>query len=186
MIIHVVQGERDTVADNRSLGQFKLTDIPAMKAGLARIEVTFQIDANGQLTVWAKELTTGKASQIQVKPSYGLSEDEQEKLLKAGFDFAMQDRLQRSLIESQVEAKRELLALASALAEFGFLLTDEQKNTLQTSMADVQQAIDSAEQAQLETASAQLKVHSDDFAALIMNQAVNETMKGTSTADWSN
>ena len=186
MIIHVVQGERDTVADNRSLGQFKLTDIPAMKAGLARIEVTFQIDANGQLTVWAKELTTGKASQIQVKPSYGLSEDEQEKLLKAGFDFAMQDRLQRSLIESQVEAKRELLALASALAEFGFLLTDEQKNTLQTSMADVQQAIDGAEQAQLETASAQLKVHSDDFAALIMNQAVNETMKGTSTADWSN
>ncbi len=186
MIIHVVQGERDTVADNRSLGQFKLTDIPAMKAGLARIEVTFQIDANGQLTVGAKELTTGKASQIQVKPSYGLSEDEQEKLLKAGFDFAMQDRLQRSLIESQVEAKRELLALASALAEFGFLLTDEQKNTLQTSMADVQQAIDGAEQAQLETASAQLKVHSDDFAALIMNQAVNETMKGTSTADWSN
>ena len=186
MIIHVVQGERDTVADNRSLGQFKLTDIPAMKAGLARIEVTFQIDANGQLTVWAKELTTGKASQIQVKPSYGLSEDEQEKLLKAGFDFAMQDRLQRSLIESRVEAKRELLALASALAEFGFLLSDEQKNTLQASMADVQQAIDGAEQAQLETASAQLKVHSDDFAALIMNQAVNETMKGTSTADWSN
>ncbi len=186
MIIHVVQGERDTVADNRSLGQFKLTDIPAMKAGLARIEVTFQIDANGQLTVGAEELTTGKASQIQVKPSYGLSEDEQEKLLKAGFDFAMQDRLQRSLIESQVEAKRELLALASALAEFGFLLSDAQKNTLQTSMADVQQAIDCAEQAQLETASAQLKVHSDDFAALIMNQAVNETMKGTSTADWSN
>ncbi|WP_424738190.1 Hsp70 family protein, partial [Klebsiella pneumoniae] len=99
-----------------NVSQFKLTDIPAMKAGLARIEVTFQIDANGQLTVWAKELTTGKESQIQVKPSYGLSEDEQEKLLKAGFDFAMQDRLQRSLIESQVEAKRELLALASALA----------------------------------------------------------------------
>lgn len=81
MIIHVVQGERDTVADNRSLGQFKLTDIPAMKAWLARIEVTFSIDADGQLTVAAKETTTGKEADIQVKPAYGLSESEQEKLL---------------------------------------------------------------------------------------------------------
>ena len=184
MIIHVLQGERDTVADNRSLGQFKLTDIPAMKAGLARIEVTFAIDANGQLTVTAKELTTGKESQIQVKPSYGLSEDEQEKLLQAGFDFAMQDKMQRSLIESQVEAKRELLALASALTEFGQLLSDGQKNDLQIAMQQLQQAIDSADKDQLETASEALKVHSDAFAALIMNQAVNETMKGTSTADW--
>ncbi len=82
MIIHVVQGERDTVADNRSLGQFKLTDIPAMKAGLARIEVTFAIDANGQLTVTAQELTTQKHSEIHVKPSYGLSDAEQENCYK--------------------------------------------------------------------------------------------------------
>lgn len=184
MIIHVLQGERDTVADNRSLGQFKLTDIPAMKAGLARIEVTFAIDANGQLTVSAKELTTGKESQIQVKPSYGLSEDEQEKLLQAGFDYAMQDKMQRSLIESQVEANRELLALTSALSEFGQLLSDAQKNDLQLAMQQVQQAIESADKDQLDIASEALKVHSDAFAALIMNQAVNETMKGTSTADW--
>ena len=123
MIIHVVQGERDTVADNRSLGQFKLTDIPAMKAGLARIEVTFAIDANGQLTVTAQELTTQKHSEIQVKPSYGLSDAEQEKLLQAGFDNAQLDKDNRSLIEAEVEAKRELLAIESALVEFGQLLS---------------------------------------------------------------
>ena len=184
MIIHVLQGERDTVNDNRSLGQFKLGDIPAMKAGLARIEVTFAIDADGQLVVSAKELTTGKQSQIQVKPSYGLSESEQEKLLQAGFDFAMQDKNARSLIESQVEAKRELLALQSALNEFGGLLADEQKQALAIAMQQVEQAISSQDKTQLDTASGELKVHSDEFAALIMNQAVNQTMKGTSTADW--
>ena len=134
--------------------------------------------------VSAKELTTGKKSQIQVKPSYGLSESEQEKLLQAGFDFAMQDKNARSLIESQVEAKRELLALQSALNEFGGLLADEQKQALAIAMQQVEQAISSQDKTQLDTASGELKVHSDEFAALIMNQAVNQTMKGTSTADW--
>lgn len=184
MIIHVLQGERDTVADNRSLGQFKLTDIPAMKAGLARIEVTFAIDADGQLTVTAQELTTGKQSEIYVKPSYGLSEDEQEKLLQAGFDNAQSDKDKRSLIENQVEAKRELLAIESALAEFGHLLNPVQMQNLQTAMQQVKQAIHADDKQELTTAVSQLKNISDEFASLIMNQAVSQSMTGTTTKQW--
>ncbi|ELA08551.1 chaperone protein HscA [Moraxella macacae 0408225] len=184
MIVHVVQGERDTVKDNRSLGQFKLTDIPAMKAGIARIEVTFAIDANGQLTVTAQELTTGKHSEITVKPSYGLSATEQEKLLQAGFDNAMLDREKRSLIEQEVEADRELLAIDSALAEFGQLLTKEQSTQLQNAMQALKHAIDSHDKARLTDAVHALKLHSDEFASIIMNQAVNQSMAGTNTKDW--
>lgn len=184
MIIHVLQGERDTVADNRSLGQFKLTDIPAMKAGLARIEVTFSIDANGQLTVTAKEQTTGKQSLIQVKPAYGLSESEQEKLLQAGFTHAQEDKQKRSLIEQQVEAKRELLALDSALAEFGQLLDAEHRELLKHAMQTVAKAIEGNDKATLDESTRQLKTHSDAFAAMIMDEAVNHTMKGTNTSQW--
>lgn len=184
MIIHVVQGERDTVADNRSLGQFKLTDIPAMKAGLARIEVTFSIDADGQLTVAAKETTTGKEADIQVKPAYGLSESEQEKLLQAGFDHAAEDRDTRSLIEQQVETRREVLAIESALAEFSALLADEQVAALHQKIDSVNEAIASNQADTLTHAENELKVLSDEFASLIMNQAVSQTMTGTTTADW--
>lgn len=184
MIIHVVQGERDTVADNRSLGQFKLTDIPAMKAGLARIEVTFSIDADGQLTVTAQEQNTGKVANIQVKPAYGLSESDQEKLLQAGFDHAAEDKNARSLIEQQVEARREVLAIESALAEFSMLLTDDQIQALHGQIANVNEAIASNQAAALTEAESQLKVLSDAFASLIMNQAVSQTMTGTTTADW--
>lgn len=184
MIIHVVQGERDTVADNRSLGQFKLTDIPAMKAGLARIEVTFAIDANGQLTVTAQELTTQKHSEIHVKPSYGLSDAEQEKLLQAGFDNAQLDKDNRSLIEAEVEARRELLAIESALVEFGQLLSKTEQEQLTNAMQNVQQAIEIHDKTTLDKAVADLKVYSDEFASVIMNQAVSQTMTGTTTEQW--
>ena len=184
MIIHVVQGERDTVADNRSLGQFKLTDIPAMKAGLARIEVTFAIDANGQLTVTAQELTTQKHSEIQVKPSYGLSDAEQEKLLQAGFDNAQLDKDNRSLIEAEVEAKRELLAIDSALVEFGQLLSKAEQEQLTNAMQNLEQAIEIHDKTTLDKAVADLKVYSDEFASVIMNQAVSQTMTGTTTEQW--
>lgn len=184
MVIHVVQGERDTVADNRSLGEFKLLGIPAMKAGLARIEVTFNVDANGQLTVTAKELGTGVQSDIQITPSSGLSPDEQEKLLQAGFDNAKLDSQKRSLIEKQVEARREILAVKSAMTEFSHLLNAEQIQQLNDRMALVEQAISDNNAEKLEQAEASLKQVSDEFASLIMDNAVNSTMKGTTTKDW--
>lgn len=184
MIIHVVQGERDQVADNRTLGQFKLTDIPAMKAGLARIEVTFAIDANGQLTVTAKELTTGKHSQIHVTPAYGLSEADQQALLQAGFDNAAADKNARSLIERKVEAQRELLAVESAVTEFGALLDDRDRQTLLAAMDVLKHALARDDAAAIDDASHALKPHSDNFAARIMNQAVADSLTGTTMDDW--
>ena len=110
MIIQGGAGERDTVANCRRLARFELHGIPPMKAGLARIEVTYAIDANGQLTVSARETTTDIISQIQVSPSYGLSEEQQEQLLQAGFIHAAEDKAARMLIETKVEAQKELLA----------------------------------------------------------------------------
>ena len=184
MVIHVVQGERETVADCRTLANFTLTGIPPMKAGLARVEVTFAIDANGQLTVSAMELSTKVASKIDVVPSYGLSESQQEELLKAGFIYAKADKEKRMLIEAQVEAEREILALDSALAEFADLLTQTQLIDLQEQINKVKSAITTDDKAVLDSAVSQLKPLSDHFASVIMNENIKQALAGTKTSDW--
>lgn len=184
MVIHVVQGERETVADCRTLANFTLTGIPPMKAGLARVEVTFSIDTNGQLTVSAVEQTTKVASKIDVVPSYGLTEEQQEELLKAGFIHAQADKEKRMLIEAQVEAEREILALSSALIEFGQLLNDTLKTQLNDKIAAVKSAIASNDKAILAVAVNELKPLSDHFASIIMNQNVKEALSGTKASDW--
>ena len=196
MVIHVVQGERDTVENCRSLGRFELYGIPPMKAGLARIEVTFDIDANGQLSVSAFEATSGVKSDIKITPSYGLSDEQQEQLLRAGFENAAQDKLARSLIEAKVEAEREILALQSALQEFGSLLTEEEISKLQQAMQSLDEALKQdtaakqeaelqAIKANVEQQQAKLKPLSDTFAARIMDQSVQQSLAGTSTETWS-
>lgn len=196
MVIHVVQGERDTVENCRSLGRFELYGIPPMKAGLARIEVTFDIDANGQLSVSAFEATSGVKSDIKITPSYGLSDEQQEQLLRAGFENAAQDKLARSLIEAKVEAEREILALQSALQEFGSLLTEEEISNLQQAMQGLNEALKQdtaakqeaelqAIKANVEQQQAKLKPLSDTFAARIMDQSVQQSLAGTSTETWS-
>lgn len=184
MMIHVVQGERDTVADCRSLARFELFGIPPMKAGLARIEVTFNVDANGQLTVSAMETTTKKSSQIAVTPSYGLSQEQQEQLLQAGFIHAKTDKENRALIETKVEAEREILALQSALSEFGQLLDTKEQKTLQEKIALVQDAINGQDKAMLNQAILALKPLSDNFASIIMNQNIKQALAGTKASDW--
>lgn len=196
MVIHVVQGERDTVENCRSLGRFELYGIPPMKAGLARIEVTFDIDANGQLSVSAFEATSGVKSDIKITPSYGLSDEQQEQLLRAGFENAAQDKLARSLIEAKVEAEREILALQSALQEFGSLLTEQEISNLQQAMQGLNEALKQdtaakqeaelqAIKANVEQQQAKLKPLSDTFAARIMDQSVQQSLAGTSTETWS-
>ena len=196
MIIHVVQGERDTVENCRSLGRFELYGIPPMKAGLARIEVTFDIDANGQLSVSAVEATSGVKSDIKITPSYGLSDEQQEQLLRSGFENAAQDKLARSLIEAKVEAEREVLALQSALQEFNSLLSEEETVNLQQAMQKLSEALQQdinsedptvlqAIKADVENKQAQLKPLSDSFAARIMDQSVQQSLSGTSTDTWS-
>lgn len=184
MVIHVVQGERETVADCRSLARFTLTGIPPMKAGLARVEVTFVIDANGQLTVSAMELSTKSASKIDITPSYGLSEEQQEALLRAGFTHAKADKEKRMLIETQVEAERELNALHSALTEFDALLNDNEQSALMDKMQAVKSAIASDDKTLLDKTISELKPLSDNFASIIMNQNVKQALAGTKTSDW--
>ena len=201
MVIHVVQGERDTVANCRSLGRFELFGIPPMKAGLARIEVTFAIDANGQLSVTAQETTTGTTSDITITPSYGLSDNQKEKLLAEGREFAQADMLLRSLLEARVEAERELLALQSALTEFAELLDDASLHNLRQAMQNVQTQLDASTELslnstvdaerlthlkkQLDTATVTLKPLSDDFASRIMDSNVKQAMAGTAADSWS-
>lgn len=208
MVIHVLQGERETVDNCRSLGRFELFGIPPMKAGFARIEVTFAIDANGQLTVTAQETSTGTHSHIDISPAYGLSDEQKEQLLKAGFEHATEDKQARSFIESTIKAERELLALQSALHDFASLLTPEERTQLDQHMSKLSQAIAvtrqpahqnnenthssaavtesmrMAQQQAVVEAQAQLKPISDAFAARIMNQSVQHSMAGTSTKDW--
>ncbi|WP_019672661.1 Fe-S protein assembly chaperone HscA [Psychrobacter lutiphocae] len=203
MVIHVVQGERDTVEHNRSLGRFELYGIPPMKAGLARIEVTFDIDANGQLSVSALEATSGVHSDIKITPSYGLSDEQQEQLLRAGFEHAAEDKLARSLLEAKLEAEREILALQSALQEFHTLLTEQETQALQQAMQQLNTAINQVSstkiantdiannnddlhmlKSDIEAKQAQLKPLSDNFAARIMDLSVKQSLSGTSTEDW--
>ena len=184
MVIHVVQGERETVDNCRSLGRFELYGIPPMKAGFARIEVTFSIDANGQLTVSAQETTTKTESKIEIVPSYGLSDEQKEQLLIAGFKYAEEDKNARSLIETKVEAERELLALQSALNEFAALISPEEQQSLAQTMQGLQAALSTDDLAIIEAKQAKLKPHSDAFAARIMNQSVKASMAGTSAQDW--
>ena len=184
MVIHVVQGERETVDNCRSLGRFELYGIPPMKAGFARIEVTFSIDANGQLTVSAQETTTKTESKIEIVPSYGLSDEQKEQLLIAGFKYAEEDKNARSLIETKVEAERELLALQSALNEFAALISPEEQQSLAQTMQGLQAALNTDDLAIIEAKQAKLKPHSDAFAARIMNQSVKASMAGTSAQDW--
>lgn len=185
MAIHVVQGERDTVAHCRSLARFELFGIPPMKAGLARVQVSFAIDVNGQLTVLATESRTGVHASIHVIPANGLSEAQQEALLKAGFEHAQTDKINRMLIEAQVEAKREILAIESALLEFGWLLSDDDKQALLSATKNVQAQLDNAhDKANLDEAVASLKPLADNFASLIMNNSVQTTLSGTHANDW--
>ena len=184
MVIHVVQGERETVDNCRSLGSFELYGIPPMKAGFARIEVTFSIDANGQLTVSAQETTTKTESKIEIVPSYGLSDEQKEQLLIAGFKYAEEDKNARSLIETKIEAERELLALQSALNEFAALISPEEQQSLAQTMQGLQAALSTDDLATIEAKQAKLKPHSDAFAARIMNQSVKASMAGTSAQDW--
>ncbi|EJS90129.1 chaperone protein HscA [Pasteurella multocida subsp. multocida str. Anand1_buffalo] len=132
MSVHVVQGEREMVADCRSLARFSLRGIPAMAAGAAHVRVTYQVDADGLLSVTAMEKSTGVQSSIQVKPSYGLSDDEITNMLKASMLNAKEDIQARLLAEQRVEAQRVLESVGSALSADQDLLNDEELSAVKT------------------------------------------------------
>ncbi len=186
MLIHVVQGERDLVEHCRSLGRFVLRGIPPMTAGQARIEVTFQVDADGLLTVSAKETTSGVHAEIDIKPSYGLSETDTERLLLDGYKFAEEDKHLRHLHETKVEAQREVEALTQALKADAQLLSKEQLNALTQAQTHLTAQLATDNIQAIEEAVEKLKIHSDAFAAERMNQHIDHALKGTKLDDWSN
>jgi len=180
MTIHVVQGEREMVADCRSLAKFTLRGIPPMAAGAARIRVTFQVDADGLLSVSAREQTTGVQAQIEVKPSYGLDDATITQMLREGMAHAGADAAERARAEARVEAQSLLDAVAAALALDGDLLTAEQTAQIRAQMDALAALMPNAEAADIRAAVQTLSQGTDDFAARRMNRNIQRALQGVS------
>ena len=178
LALHVVQGERDLVADCRSLARFELRGIPPMVAGAAKIRVTFTIDADGLLSAAAKELVSGVESQITVKPSYGLSDDQIASMLKDSFNTAQQDMQSRALIEARVDADRMVLATRTALEADGALLTAKEAADIESHIAALLEAKKSEDAAVVEAATKQLAQATEAFAAQRMNSGIAKALAG--------
>ncbi|MFV1983171.1 MAG: Fe-S protein assembly chaperone HscA [Thiohalomonadales bacterium] len=179
MSIHVLQGERDLVSDCRSLGKFTLNNIPPMVAGAARIRVTFQVDADGLLSVSAREETTGVESAIEVKPSYGLMDTEVEKMLRDSLAFAEEDVKTRMLREQQVEADRVIEAVVAALSEDGAeLLTDDEKQTINQCIKALQSVKQGSDTRKIKNTIEALDKATNDFASRRMDKNINKALSG--------
>lgn len=180
MSLHVVQGERELVSDCRSLARFELRDIPAMVAGGAKIRVSFQVDADGLLSVSAEELSTGKKAEIQVKPSYGLKSSVIEEMLQDSQSHAKIDMEARSIKEAQLEATQLLDAIANALLVDGNLLSREEADSLAESIKALENTMTSGGSVQIHAATEELNQASSDFAAKRMDLHIANALRGES------
>jgi len=179
MMIHVLQGERELISDCRSLARFELRGIPAMVAGAAKIRVTFQVDADGLLSVSARELGSGVESSIQVKPSYGLTDGEIARMLKDSFEHAGFDKVARQLREHQVDAERLLEAVQGALHADGERLLDaEERLAIEQQMQDLRDLINGTDGAAIEQQTKRLSQVTDAFAARRLDSTVKAALAG--------
>ncbi|BCO26865.1 chaperone protein HscA [Rhodoferax lithotrophicus] len=182
LALHVVQGERDLVADCRSLARFELRGIPPMAAGAARIRVTFTVDADGLLSVSAREQGSGVEAQIAVKPSYGLADDQIARMLAESFTTAEADMQARAVLEARVDADRMILATVSALNADGDLLSDGERAEIDRLMQDVQAARTLTDAKAIETITLALAKGTEAFAALRMNRGIQHALAGKNIA----
>jgi molecular chaperone HscA len=179
MLIHVLQGERELVADCRSLARFELTGIPPMVAGAAKIEVMFNVDADGLLSVSARETSTGTQASVEVKPSYGLTDEEITSMLQASFEHATEDANQRSLMEARVESGRVIEALGNALAEDGpALLMESDIQALQQAIEKLGRLSEGEDHLAISEGTELLGRASEEFASLRMDAAVRKALAG--------
>jgi molecular chaperone HscA len=183
MSIQVVQGERELVSDCRSLARFELRGIPPMVAGAARIRVSFQVDADGLLSVTAREQTTGVEARIEVKPSYGLSDDEITGMLKDSFGHAKDDAFRRALREAQVESQRLIEAVQSALKADSDLLSLLERSHIESSLARLQSVMIGDDRRAIDQAMSTLSQATAEFAARRMNQSVKKALAGRNVED---
>lgn len=178
LAIHVVQGERDLVQDCRSLARFELRGIPPMAAGAARIRVTFTVDADGLLSVNAREQGSGVEARIDVKPSYGLSDDQIARMLQDGFATAAQDMHARAVVEARVDADRMLIATQSALDSDGDVLSASERADIDALMAALATQRDCDDAAVIEAATQALAKGTEAFAAQRMNRGIRQALAG--------
>ena len=178
LALHVVQGERDLVADCRSLARFTLHGIPPMAAGAARIRVTFTVDADGLLSVDAKEQASGVEASVTVKPSYGLSDEQIAAMLQESFATAQQDMQARALAEARVDAQRMLLATRSALAADAALLDEDERARIEVLATALRAARDGDAAAAIEAATKALADGTETFAARRMNAGIARALSG--------
>jgi molecular chaperone DnaK len=180
--IHILQGERELAKDNRSLARFQLK-IPPLPAGAPRVEVTFMIDANGILSVTARDVRTGEAQSIEVKPSYGLSEQEVERMIRDSFIFAQQDINERQRIEAMNEAESILKATEKALARADGLATPEELAAIRQAVTDLKSAMAGADHRAIRRAIETLDKTSYGLAEKLMNSTLQEALKDKKLSD---
>ena len=184
MLIHVLQGERELVTDCRSLARFELTGIPPMVAGAAKIEVMFNVDADGLLSVSARETSTGTQAGVEVKPSYGLTDKEITSMLQASFEHATEDANRRSLMEARVESGRVIEALGNALAEDGAgLLMESDIHALQQAIEELGRVSKGEDHLAISEGTELLGRASEEFASLRMDAAVRKALAGRNIAE---
>ena len=183
MAIHVVQGERELVSDCRSLARFTLRGIPPMVAGAARIRVTFQVDADGLLSVAAQEQTTGVQAAIEVKPSYGLDDTTITQMLKDSMQFAQEDMAQRARQEALVEAESIVTAVATALMSDGDLLTEAERGDIEVVIKRLQLQMAQGDAASIRASVEALNHATDAFAAARMDRNIQRALTGQNIAD---
>jgi molecular chaperone HscA len=178
LALHVVQGERDMVSDCRSLARFELRGIPPMAAGAARIRVTFTVDADGLLSVSAHEQVSGVEARIDVKPSYGLGDDQIAQMLKDSFSTAESDMRARALIEARVDADRLVMATQTALDADGDLLDAQERSHIDMAMQALLLAKNGDDAANIESVSKALAQATEAFAAMRMNRGIASALAG--------
>ncbi|OCS47347.1 Fe-S protein assembly chaperone HscA [Ralstonia pickettii] len=178
MAIHVLQGERELASDCRSLARFELRGIPPMVAGAARIRVTYQVDADGLLSVSARETVSGVEASITVKPSYGLADDDVARMLQEGFQSAEDDMRRRALAEERVEAERLLEALSQALAADGDLLSPEERAAIDAEIVVLRTTMQGEDHRAIKDAVDALSHGTDEFAARRMDRGIRKALAG--------
>jgi len=180
MLIHVLQGERELVDDCRSLAQFVLRGIPPMVAGAAKIRVDFRVDADGLLSVSAEETSTGTKAQIEVKPAYGLSDDDMANMLRSSMEHAADDAGARMLAEARVDAERLVDALTMALEADGSLLAEDERDGLESAMDTMRTVVAGGQTEAIRLETKALSEASDEFAARRMNREIRRALQGQS------
>ncbi len=176
--VHVVQGEREMVADGRSLARFTLKGIPPMPAGLARLEVTFRVDADGLLEVHAKETTTGIEQNVEVKPSYGLDDETVERMLTEALDYGEEDLTKRRVAEGRVESQRIMLATRKSLETDADLLEGDEKRAIEQAMRELETACGGEDPRKIQNGIDELDRATKSFAGRRMNRAIARAIGG--------